>query len=227
MPSTANAIAETRSRIDFSRPINLQLRIRNNILLQAIRNRAPTVAAFCRATGYPQTVANEYVAFKRNPVVLVSIGRGKKKRVRSEWRESAVRLCTLLDLTPEEAFPVEVCEKVERNTVEVFCVASAPTEPQLSPLDEVMRDAISENVARVLRTLTEREKYALERRFALRGGDEETYEQIGSALGVSRERVRQIVSKGIRKLRHPARVLLLRDAMESIKDLESMKGTQQ
>lgn len=207
-----NELAETadRSGIDFSRPVNLQLRIRNNILLQAIRSRAPSVSAFCRATGYPVQSANDYIGFKLDPLYR-----------NGAWRDSAVRLCALLDLAPEDAFPPEVCAKVKRNTVEVFCAASVPPSPQLSPRDETARAEIAEKVALVLGTLTDRERYVVERRFGL-AGKIDTLEEIGGVFGCTRANVRLIEARALRKLRHPNRLRVLRGAMDTVNDLEVM-----
>jgi RNA polymerase sigma factor (sigma-70 family) len=208
-----NELAETADRagIDFSRPVNLQLRIRNNILLQAIRQRAPSVSAFCRATGYPQQYAQDYIGFKKSPLYERT----------NEWRADAVRLAALLDLTPEEAFPPEVCAKVKRNTAEIFCAASVPPTPQLSPRDEAARAEIAEKVALVLGTLTDRERYVVEHRFGL-AGKIDTLEEIGGVFGCTRANVRLIEARALRKLRHPKRLRVLRGAMDTVNDLEVM-----
>ena len=208
-----NELAETADRagIDFSRPVNLQLRVRNNILLQAIRKRAPSVAAFCRATGYPKQYAQDYIGFKKSPLYERT----------NEWRADAVRLAALLDLTPEEAFPPEVCAKVKRNTAEIFCAASVPPTPQLSPRDEAARAEIANKVRLVLDTLSDREREVLERRFGL-NGDCETLQQVGRVYRVTGQTIHGIEQRALRKLRAPARIRLLRGAMDSMKDLEVM-----
>lgn len=68
-----------------------------------------------------------------------------------------------------------------------------------------------ETINKVLDTLTSREKKIIELRFGLKDGQARTLEEVGKEMGVTRERVRQIVEKGLRKLRRPANAALLRD----------------
>ena len=66
----------------------------------------------------------------------------------------------------------------------------------------------------MLSTLTPREHRVLELRFGLEDGRARTLEEVGSEFSVTRERIRQIESKALRKLRHPSRSRRLRDYME-------------
>jgi len=59
--------------------------------------------------------------------------------------------------------------------------------------------------------LTERERSVIEMRFGLNDGKDHTLEEVGRAFGVTRERIRQIEAKALRKLRHPSRSKALRD----------------
>ncbi|WP_275507596.1 sigma factor-like helix-turn-helix DNA-binding protein, partial [Oenococcus oeni] len=66
----------------------------------------------------------------------------------------------------------------------------------------------------VLGTLTEREENVLRLRFGLEDGKTRTLEEVGRVFGVTRERIRQIEAKALRKLRHPSRSKQLKDFME-------------
>lgn len=66
----------------------------------------------------------------------------------------------------------------------------------------------------VLDTLTEREKRVLELRFGIEDGRPRTLEEVGKEFGVTRERIRQIEAKALRKLRHPSRSKKLKDYLE-------------
>lgn len=81
----------------------------------------------------------------------------------------------------------------------------------LSPEEQVSRRLLREQLVRVLSTLGEKEKEILMYRYGLVDGTEYTLEQIGKMFNVTRERIRQIETKAIRKLRHPARSKYLRD----------------
>ncbi|MGB9755483.1 MAG: RNA polymerase sigma factor RpoD [Desulfurella sp.] len=74
-----------------------------------------------------------------------------------------------------------------------------------SPLDTVIESDLSEKIEAVLSTLSEREQKVLRMRFGISTGFDHTLEEVGRVLGVTRERVRQIEAKAIKKLRHPKR----------------------
>ena len=73
---------------------------------------------------------------------------------------------------------------------------------------------MEEHLEDVLQTLTEREETVLRLRFGIGDGYQRTLEEVGNRFGVTRERVRQIETKALRKLRHPVRSKKLRDYME-------------
>ena len=73
---------------------------------------------------------------------------------------------------------------------------------------------MKEQLEEVLATLNDREKKVLIMRFGLEDGKPRTLEEVGKAFGVTRERIRQIEAKAIRKLRHPSRAKKLKDYLE-------------
>jgi len=73
---------------------------------------------------------------------------------------------------------------------------------------------LKEQLDSVLQTLNQREKSVLELRFGITDGSPHTLEEVGQEIGVTRERIRQIETKAIRKLRHPSRCKKLRDYLE-------------
>lgn len=82
---------------------------------------------------------------------------------------------------------------------------------QDNPEDIVCRDMLKVHLEEVLNTLTEREKMILIYRFGLYGHKQETLEEVGKRFGITRERVRQIENKALRKLRHPSRSRKIKD----------------
>lgn len=87
-------------------------------------------------------------------------------------------------------------------------------ERTVAPLDAATMSLLREHVQALLATLTERERRVLAMRFGLEDGQTYTLEEVGRAFGVTRERVRQIEAKALRKLRHPLRARALRDFLE-------------
>jgi RNA polymerase primary sigma factor len=81
----------------------------------------------------------------------------------------------------------------------------------LEPLDAASREMLKEQVQHALGVLTEREREVLERRFGLLDGKDHTLEEVSRYFNVTRERIRQIEAKALRKLRHPTRSRYLRD----------------
>ena len=75
----------------------------------------------------------------------------------------------------------------------------------LSPLENLISQDIREQTARVLKTMKPREEQIIKMRFGLVDGSEQTLEEIGQRFRLTRERIRQIEAKALRKLRHPAR----------------------
>ena len=86
---------------------------------------------------------------------------------------------------------------------------SAPAPPDLASYQ-----LLKEQIDDVLSTLTDREKKVLQLRFGLTDGRSRTLEEVGREFGVTRERIRQIEAKALRKLRHPSRSKKLRDFLE-------------
>lgn len=86
-----------------------------------------------------------------------------------------------------------------------------PDEAALEPVDAASKELLREQIRQVLGYLSEREREVLEMRFGLNDGKDHTLEEVGREFGVTRERIRQIEAKALRKLRHPSRSKALRD----------------
>ncbi|MEE8202301.1 MAG: RNA polymerase sigma factor RpoD [Alphaproteobacteria bacterium] len=83
-----------------------------------------------------------------------------------------------------------------------------------SPVDAVIHLNLKEQTGKVLKTLSPREEMVLKMRFGVGDGSEHTLEEVGQSFAVTRERIRQIESKALRKLRHPSRSQRLRAFLE-------------
>ena len=83
-----------------------------------------------------------------------------------------------------------------------------------SPYEEASKELLKENIDSVLDSLSDREAKVLKLRFALDGGKPQTLEEVGKYFGVTRERIRQIESKALRRLKHPSRRKKLQDYLD-------------
>jgi len=84
----------------------------------------------------------------------------------------------------------------------------------LAPAEAASHQLLKEQVEDVLATLTSRERRVLQLRFGLEDGRSRTLEEVGREFGVTRERIRQIEAKALRKLRHPSRSKKLKDYLD-------------
>lgn len=89
-----------------------------------------------------------------------------------------------------------------------------PYEGEMSVEDAVAQQVLRERLDEVLQTLSSREQKVLRLRFGLDDGRERTLEQVGQEFGVTRERIRQIEAKALRKLRHPSRSRKFKDFLD-------------
>ncbi len=88
----------------------------------------------------------------------------------------------------------------------------------VSPSEAVISVNLKEYTSQVLRTLTPREERVIKMRFGLEDGSEHTLEEVGQSFQVTRERIRQIEAKALRKLRHPSRSRKLKAFVEGVRE---------
>jgi RNA polymerase primary sigma factor len=131
-------------------------------------------------------------------------------------------LASRMDLTPNKvrrvmriaqepiSLQTPVGEEEESNLGD-FLVDSR----MVSPSDAVINLNLREQTAEVLKTLSPREEKIVKMRFGLQDGSEHTLEEVGQHFAVTRERIRQIEAKALRKLRHPSRSHRLRNFLEN------------
>ena len=90
-----------------------------------------------------------------------------------------------------------------------------PDERNMSPEEYATNEMLKDEISEVLLTLTEREEKVIRLRFGLEDGKSRTLEEVGQMFGVTRERIRQIEAKALRKLRHPNRSKRLKEYVEN------------
>lgn len=125
------------------------------------------------------------------------------------------------DMTPEK---VREILKISQNTTSLETPIGdeedsvlgdfIADEEQVSPYEATSQQMLRENIGEVLSALSDREAKVLSMRFGLNGGKPMTLEEVGQKFGVTRERIRQIEAKALRKLRHPSKRKQLQDFLE-------------
>ncbi len=130
-------------------------------------------------------------------------------------------LAKKMDLTPQrvqEIFKIAQettsLEKPVGDEEDSFLGDFIPDTNQASPYDSASKQFLKENIEEVFQTLSEREAKVLKMRFGLGGYRAMTLEEVGKEFGVTRERIRQIEAKALRKLKHPSRRKKLQDYLE-------------
>jgi RNA polymerase primary sigma factor len=129
-------------------------------------------------------------------------------------------LAEKMNITPEK---VREIHKISQDPVSLETPIGEEDDSQLgdfipdprnmSPEDYATNELLKDEISEVLLTLTEREEKVIRLRFGLEDGKSRTLEEVGQLFGVTRERIRQIEAKALRKLRHPSRSRKLKDYM--------------
>ena len=134
---------------------------------------------------------------------------------------TADEIAEQMEITPEK---VREIQKISQEPVSLETPVGEEEDSHLGdfiedsdavvPLERASFRLLQEQLESVLHTLSEREKSVIEMRFGLKDGQPRTLEEVGKTFGVTRERIRQIESKTLSKLRHPSRSQKLRDYLE-------------
>ena len=125
-----------------------------------------------------------------------------------KWRSAVSKIRDILRIAMD---PMSLETPVGNNDDSTELGDFLPDESILEPGDAASKELLREQISDVLGHLTDREREVLEMRFGLDDGKDHTLEEVGKKFGVTRERIRQIEAKALRKLRHPSRSKSLRD----------------
>ncbi|MCB0032446.1 MAG: RNA polymerase sigma factor RpoD [Anaerolineales bacterium] len=125
-----------------------------------------------------------------------------------KWRQAAGKVRNILRISQDPmSLDLPVGSDDDQTQLGDFIEDQSATEP----VDAASKELLREQVRNVLGFLTDRERQVIEMRFGLNDGKDHTLEEVGKSFGVTRERIRQIEAKALRKLRHPSRSKALRD----------------
>jgi RNA polymerase primary sigma factor len=154
--------------------------------------------------------------------VISNMARVRRQMLQDLGREpTAEELAAALDLTPERVIEIQ---KYGREPISLDMPLGEDGDSEfgdliedaeaIQPGEAVSFTLLQEELQSVLGTLSEREAGVVSMRFGLADGQPKTLDEIGKVYGVTRERIRQIESKAMSKLRHPSRSQLLRDYLD-------------
>jgi RNA polymerase primary sigma factor len=159
--------------------------------------------------------------------VHVSESMGRLRRVSHQFRKSFEREPTAHELAEVLQLSVEKVRTMQESSKPTLSLETPVADGQsrlgefiadrtfMSPVDAAIEDEMNEYLDNALKALTPREEHILRARFGLGSGEVQTLEEIGKALKLSRERVRQIEARALEKLRHPSRNRRLRGFLEN------------
>lgn len=194
----------------------IEMKVRNNRILELIEdNGYKTVGEFCRT--------NEIVKNDNSHICeLVNMKVSPLNR-EGEFTPVVKRLCDALACSPEDLFThdqmmaeLETNKRTLKvNEAQVKFMLNHEQEPVLLE-DMVAKDQLNASLSVLIEELTPRETKVIKLRFGLDGTESHTYDQVAKVFDVTRERIRQIELKALRKMRHTTRSKQVRDLMEAI-----------
>ena len=174
-------------------------------ITRAIADQARTI----RIPVHMVETINKLVRISRQ--LLQELGRDPRpEEIAKEMGISVVRVHEIMKIAQEPvSLETPIGEEEDSHLGDFIEDEAAP-----APAEAASFMLLREQLEEVLETLTDREKNVLRLRFGLEDGRSRTLEEVGQSFGVTRERIRQIEAKALRKLRHPSRSKVLRDFLE-------------
>jgi len=197
--SIADQARTIRIPVHIFETINRLLRVQRRMTQQL--GRTPTTEELALEAGFMDPADRQIIMRARGNYASLPVD------LRRRWSMSAAKVGRVLRAA-EEPVSLESPVGTEDNSLLGDFIED---EEAQEPMDAAAREMLREQVKHALAVLSDREREVLEMRFGLLDGKDHTLEEVGQAFNVTRERIRQIEAKALRKLRHPTRSRQLRD----------------
>jgi RNA polymerase primary sigma factor len=197
--SIADQARTIRIPVHIFESLNRLLRVQRDLIQKL--GREPTSEDIALEAGYLEPLDQQAIMDSRANSIPVD------DEVQRRWSRAAAKVNRILRAMEE---PMSLDSPVGNEDSSQLGDFIEDEEAQ-EPLDATSREMLREVIKNALAVLSERERQVLELRFGLMDGKEHTLEEVGQYFDVTRERIRQIESKALRKLRHPTRSRQLRD----------------
>jgi RNA polymerase primary sigma factor len=197
--SIADQARTIRIPVHIFESLNRLLRVQRELIQKL--GREPTIEDIALEAGYLEPKDRQAILRSRAESTPVEAD------VRRRWNRAAAKVNRILKAM-EEPMSLDSPVGVEESSQLGDFIED---EEAQEPMDAAAREMLREAIQNALAVLSERERQVLELRFGLVDGKEHTLEEVGQYFNVTRERIRQIESKALRKLRHPTRSRYLRD----------------
>ena len=197
--SIADQARTIRIPVHIFESINRLLRIQRKLIQEL--GREPTNEDIALEAGYLEPNDEQAILRSRADATPVATD------VRRRWTRAAAKVNRILRAMEEPMSLESPVGSEDSSQLGDFIEDEEAPEP----MDAAAREMLRESVKNALAVLSERERQVLELRFGLVDGKDHTLEEVGQYFNVTRERIRQIEAKALRKLRHPTRSRHLRD----------------
>ncbi len=197
--SIADQARTIRIPVHIFESLNRLLRVQRDLIQKL--GREPTVEDIALEAGYLEPTDHQAILRSRADATPVEAD------VRRRWNRAAAKVNRIMRAMEE---PMSLDSPVGTEDSSQLGDFIEDEDAQ-EPMDAAAREMLREAMKNALAVLSDRERQVLELRFGLIDGKEHTLEEVGQYFAVTRERIRQIESKALRKLRHPTRSRHLRD----------------
>jgi len=197
--SIADQARTIRIPVHVFESINRLLRVQRRLIQQL--GRDPSSEELALETGYLSLEDERAITRSRADGTPLPVD------LRRRWMRAASKVNRILRAAEEPVSLDSPISTEDSSQLGDFI----EDEDALEPMDAASREMLREQIKNTLAVLSQREREVLELRFGLLDGKDHTLEEVGNYFNVTRERIRQIEAKALRKLRHPTRSRNLRD----------------